>query len=46
MSERDNGRDLLEAVLVLAIMVLCIFISYNHTQVRDLQRRVGQLELR
>lgn len=45
MSEQRNvSADFVGAMLVLAIIVLCVYISYSHSQVRDLQRRVGQLE--
>lgn len=41
---RGDGGYFIDAILVLAVMVLCIFIAYSHSQIRDLQRRVGQLE--
>lgn len=43
VSERGDN-DLVIAMLVLAILVLAVFLSYHITQTRDLQRRVGQLE--
>lgn len=47
MSERREVSSdfvFLMLVLVLVVIVLCIFIGYSHSQIRDLQRRVGQLE--
>lgn len=43
VSQRD-GNDLVIAMLVSAILVLAVFLSYHITQTRDLQRRVGQIE--
>lgn len=47
MSERrEVSSESVAVLLVLAVIVLCIFISYSHSQIRNLQRRVGQLESR
>lgn len=45
MSEqREVSGEFVGTMLILAIVVLCIFITYNGSQIRDLQRRVGTLE--
>ena len=45
MSERDdNGLRLLALVVIIMLIVIFAWIRADYNDIRDLQRRIGQLE--